>query len=211
MKPNIRFARSSEDRLRVFRFRYAIYVEEMKRVQKHADPLRRVIEEPFDETGHLLLAESEGEIVGTVRTNFGGETDLGYYAGLFRMESAGASFPERVSLTTKMMIVPRLRSGTLAVRLAQAIFDFGRDGGIRRDFIDCNAHLESFFERMGYRRYMPKAVHPEYGEVLPLRLDIDDEAHLRSIDSPLAWRSRKPVESPLATPIPAVAAGKPTL
>lgn len=177
---------SVEDRERVFRFRYEIYVEEMRRLQKYADTARRRIEEPFDATGHLMLAERDGNILGTLRTNFARETHLGYYVPLFRLDSVGASFPTKVSLTTKLMIRPELRSGTLAVRLASAVYRFGLEQGIEHDFIDCNPHLERFFQKLGFRPYMPKAVHPEYGEVLPLRLDLRDFDHLRRIRSPLA-------------------------
>ena len=195
--PVIRLATTPEDRERIFRFRYRIYVEEMGRPQKYADHQRRTVEEPFDQTGHLLLAEVDGEVVGTLRANLGRDTDLGYYTWLFGLDSVGAAFPRDVSLTTKLMVVPALRSSTLAVRLALALYDLGRDHGIRHDFIDCNAHLEAFFTRLGYRRYRPHVEHPEYGRVLPLRLDVDDLAYLQSVGSPLArTRTWKPVPLP---------------
>lgn len=184
--PFIRIAKSTEDRQRVFRLRYEVYVEEMKRVQKHVNHQNRTVEEPFDANGHLLLAQRGEETLGTLRTNFARETDLGYYVSLFRLDSVGAAFPHRVSLTTKLMIRPDLRSGTLAFRLASAVYRYGLEQGIEHDFIDCNPHLEGFFQRLGFRTYMPKAVHPEYGEVLPLRLDLRDFDHLRRISSPFA-------------------------
>lgn len=185
-RPVLRFAHSEEDRRRVFRFRYQIYVEEMRREQKFADHRRRLIEEPFDATGHLLLAEVGDTIVGTARTNFAGETDLGYYVDLFNLRAAGPDFPRGVSLTTKLMIRRELRSGTLAVRMATALYQFGRTRGIGHDFIDCNAHLEDFFIRLGYHRHGPKVEHPEYGLVQPLRLDIEDIDHLLQVGSPFA-------------------------
>ena len=198
MHPTIRLATTPEDRERIFRFRYRIYVEEMGRTQKYADPKRRTVEEPFDKTGHLFIAEADGEVVGTLRSNFGRDTDFGYYTWLFGMDSVGAAFPRDVSLTTKLMIVPALRSGTLAVRLALALYDLGRDLGIRHDFIDCNPHLEEFFTRLGYRRYWQHVEHPEYGRVLPLRLDSDDLAYLQEIGSPFT-RSRTWKPTPLPT------------
>lgn len=187
----LRFAHDEEDRQRVFRFRYEVYVEEMRREQKFADHRRRLIEEPFDATGHLLLAEVGDTLVGTARTNFAGETDLGYYVDLFNLRAAGAAFPHAVSLTTKLMIRRELRSGTLAVRLARALFELGQASGIRHDFIDCNAHLEDFFIRLGYHRHGPKVEHPEYGLVQPLRLDIEDIDHLLQVGSPFARLAAK--------------------
>lgn len=182
----IRRAETAEDRERIYRFRYEIYVEEMRRVQKYADHERRRIEEPLDATAHLMIAERDGRTLGTLRTNFARETDLGYYVRLFQLDSVGDAFPSQVSLTTKLMIRPELRSGTLAVRLACAVYRFGLEQGIHHDFIDCNAHLERFFQRLGFRTYMGRVVHPEYGEVLPLRLALHDVAHLQRLGSPLA-------------------------
>ncbi len=200
MRPTIRFATSEEDRERVYRFRYQVYVEEMLRKQTYADPVRRWIEEPFDATGYLLMAEQGDQLVGTLRTNFASETDFSYYPELFSMNSVGPAFPEAVSLSTKFMIAPNLRAGTLAVRLARVVYELGRVRGIRHDFIDCNAHLEAFFTGLGYRRYSPHVEHPEYGRVLPLRLDIEDRDYLRCLGSPFArdrgWGGDLQIEFP---------------
>src|SRR5262245_15298124 len=67
----VRRASSQGDREKIFRLRYEIYVEEMRRRQTHADHALRFIEEPFDDASAvLLLAEQDGEAVGTVRINF---------------------------------------------------------------------------------------------------------------------------------------------
>src|SRR4051812_6581919 len=63
----IRHADSLDDRQRIFRFRYEIYVEEMGRHQKYADHSARTVVEPFDATGHLFLAMEGDRIVGTAR------------------------------------------------------------------------------------------------------------------------------------------------
>jgi hypothetical protein len=182
----VRAAACAIDRERIFQFRYQVYVEEMRRLQKYADHSRRRIEEPFDASGHLLIAECAGGVVGTLRTNFSSRTDLGYYVELFGLASLGAAWPEHVSLTTKLMVAPSHRCGRLAIRLAREMYAYGEAGGVQFDIIDCNAHLRDFFSRLGYKAYMGTAIHPEYGEVLPMRLDIRDIAYLRSIRSPLA-------------------------
>ena len=204
--PEIRAAESSTDRERIFRFRYQVYVEEMHRLQKYADHTRRQIEEPFDATGHLLLAECDGRVVGTLRTNLSNRTDLGYYVDLFRLSGLGPAWPDHVSLTTKLMVAPDHRCGRLAIRLARTIYNWGAVNGVDCDIIDCNAHLRDFFSRLGYVPYMGTAIHPEYGEVLPMRLDLRNVEYLRRIRSPLApprmssgWHrpEGKPTDSPI--------------
>lgn len=185
MPVTIRQAETTEDRQRVFRFRYEIYVEEMQRPQTYADHQARTIIEPFDATGHIFLAEDQaGQIVGTVRTNFARDTDFGYYRELYGMECVGEAFPEHVSITTKLMVAPRERSSTLAHRLCTKLYCFGLAEGILFDFIDCNPHLEGHFQRLGYCRYRDRIQHPEYGDVLPMILPVNDLGHLESVDSP---------------------------
>jgi hypothetical protein len=110
----------------------------------------------------------------------------------------GEDFPGRSLLTTKLMILPEYRLGSLALQLAATVYQFGIDQGMRFNFIDCNAHLEEFFQRMGFRKYWPKVVHPEYGEVLPLVADILDFDYLDSIRSPI----RRILQSPRAAALP---------
>jgi hypothetical protein len=187
MPLTIRQAETNKDRERVFRFRYEIYVEEMQRPQIYADHAARTVAEPFDETGYLFLAEDEaGHIGGTLRTNFGRDTDFGSYRELYGMDCVGRWLPEYVSVSTKFMVAPQYRKSTLGVRLAAHVYQFGLERGILFDFIDCNPHLESVFFGLGWRRYRPRIQHPEYGDVLPLVLPVTDLAHLEAVGSPFA-------------------------
>jgi GNAT superfamily N-acetyltransferase len=187
MATQIRIAQTSEDRQRVFRFRYEIYVEEMQRQQKYADHAARTVEEPFDQTGHIFLAEDEmGRVVGTLRTNFGRDTDFGSYRELYGLACTGRWFPQHVSICTKLMVAPEYRSSRLGIRLAGHLYQFGLEHNILFDFIDCNPPLEPLFFGLGYCRYHPRIQHPEYGDVLPLVLPLTDLAHLEEVGSPFA-------------------------
>lgn len=207
--PIVRAAATAQDRERLFRFRYQVYVEEMRRLQKHADHVHRRIIEPFDATAHLLIAETGSTVVGTLRTNHATRTDLGYYIDLFRLSQQGPAWPGGLTLTTKLMVAANHRGGSLAVRLAREMYRYGTDTGVQVDIIDCNAHLREFFTRLGYRPYMGTVIHPEYGEVLPLRLDLEDITHLRQIRSPLAPARTAPGWTPM--PMPSAAAAPASL
>jgi N-acyl-L-homoserine lactone synthetase len=187
---HITFARSADERAEIFRFRYSIYVEEMKRPQRYADHHARQIEDPLDTFGHLLMATVNGVLVGTLRTNFLRDGNIGEYATLYGI--AGQSPAERsvTSVTARLMIVPEYRSGTLAVRLARAVYEFGLASNIESDYLDCNPPLEPFFRRLGHLPVRTPR-HPEYGDVTVIHLRLRDESHLRTIGSPLL-RTRPP-------------------
>jgi GNAT superfamily N-acetyltransferase len=187
MSATVRLATSSEELQRLYRFRYEIYVEEMGRPQKHADHEARTIIEPLDQKAHQFLAEDDqGRVIGTLRTNFGGESLFGDYHALYGMDCLGEFPLERVSITTKFMVRPEYRRGTLGIRLAREVYRFCLLRGILVDFIDCNVHLETVFEGLGYRRYRSRVLHPEYGDVLPMVLLLTDLEHFDAVGSPFA-------------------------
>lgn len=199
---DIRFASDTKELEALYRFRYQIYVEEMDRVQHHANHQQRWITDDLDKTGKNLVAYSHrsNELVGAVRANFTRDGAIPYYEEFFRVHDQAGATVENTSICTRMMIANSLRRSALAVRLFVAIYEFGLWNGIRYNFIDCNDHLVKLFESFGFRHYMGTAVHKEYGEVHPLKLDLHDEEFFREICSPflnpyLEWKgsSRKSI------------------
>ena len=66
----ILLAVSEAERQEVYRFRYAVYVEEMGKSPPDANHERRVLMDRFDATASLyLLRDGEGALVGTLRIN----------------------------------------------------------------------------------------------------------------------------------------------
>ena len=179
-------AESPEQRERLFRFRYQVYVEEMGRSQRYADQERKRIEEPFDATAANFIAVAGDEIVGCIRWNSGLDTDFAEYVDLYDMRRAGPYFPHHCGTTTKLMVAPAYRRTALVVLLCRALYAYGRSRGVLADFMDCNSHLEGQFARFGYRPYRSRVTHTEYGNVLPMLLVCTDLDHLAAVRSPLA-------------------------
>lgn len=186
MDTTIRIVTDSEEKRAVYRFRYRVYVEEMHREQTYADHARKEIKEPLDATGTLLAAFAGDEVVGALRTNFARHGGLGLYEALYDFGRTGDAFPSSVSMTTKLMVEPAWRRTKVPLELAIAVYRYGLEEDIRFDFIDCNDYLEPFFLRLGYTRTGPNVSHPEYGEVVPMVLDLRDTAHLAAVKSPFA-------------------------
>ncbi len=181
----IRLARGQADHDALYAFRYEIYTKEMNRVQKHADHIRQRIEDPLDETAHNFIALSQGRIVGCVRVNFAIDGGLDYYRDLLNMMALVTEYPANASLCTRLMVTGNLRGGTLALRLCRTAFRFILSQRIRWNFIDCNDHLVSFFEKLGYIR-RGQVNHEEYGRVNAMSLDMHDWRHLIACRSPFA-------------------------
>jgi hypothetical protein len=178
----IRSATTPEDLNKVAQFRYRIYVEEMGRFQQYANHTEKTIYEPLDQHGHILMAVEDSNVVGTVRVNLGSESDLGPYTELYRLRELGSLFPNRVSITTKLMIAPEYRRTPLALKLALACYRYASDVDV--DAIDCNPPLRPFFLKLGYRQIFGPIHHPEYGYVIPMFIAVRDKAHLKQVGSP---------------------------
>ncbi|MCX5659773.1 MAG: GNAT family N-acetyltransferase [Planctomycetota bacterium] len=140
----IRLATETSELEAVYRFRYAIYVEEMQRTQKYADHRGKRICDPLDHGSHVLGAWEGDELVGTLRCNFLRDTSFGEYYEMYHIDRLPEHVQKRTSITTRLMIHQRFRKGTLGVRLSKAIYSIALERGITTDLIDCNGHLVPF-------------------------------------------------------------------
>ena len=84
------------------------------------------------------------------------------------------------------MVHSEYRSSALVHKLVCRIYEYGLEQGISTDFCDCNSHLVPYFTKLGYLPHRTSLIHPEYGEVTVLRLNLRDSNHLKKIGSPFA-------------------------
>lgn len=187
----IRLAETEEDRQKIFQLRYDIYVQEMNRKQSYADHSKLQIEEPYDATGHLFLAETdEGEVIGTVRINFRKDGPL-ECEDLYDMEEFRPFYPDKVSMSTKLMVKREYRSSAAASMLCMKIYEHARQHDVVLDFIDTNPHLVRLYNQVGYRLYKKNINHPDYGNVIPMVFLLDDNEYLKQIHSPFLRLARR--------------------
>lgn len=188
MQLEIRLVNDPNELLAVYRQRYAIYVEELQYPQRYADHAARTVREPLDDSGHVLAAFDEGQLVASVRINYGAEETFREYADLYQMRRFAHYYPDRLSTCTKLMVAPRHRSGSVTSQLCAACYKYPPVHGIGNAFnlIDTVPALASYFRRLGYRQIQPRIHHPDVGEVVPLVLSVYDKEYLTRIRSPFA-------------------------
>lgn len=168
----------------MFRLRYEVYVGERMLHPYHADHDRRWLRDPLDDSGKVFIAVRDGELVGTIRVNWGAEGRLECEQE-YCLERFRPYYPGKVTTTTKYIIVPKCRRSLVGVHLAKALFKWGKESGIAFDFINANEPLVPLYQKYGYRFYAPRFCHPEYGVVCPMVLLLDDAEHLQAVGSPL--------------------------
>lgn len=167
----------------VQRFWYDTYVRDMGRKVDGADRTEELLCDPLAHCSWLHVAKAELRIVGTVMSTPVAHVQCGLYEELYQLPGDEAD-RKGIAITTKLMVARDFRRGRLAVDLAAATYCQGLNSGISRCRIDCNLYLTSFFEGLGFRRLFD-AVHPCYGEVSVMELELHDIAHLAQVRSPL--------------------------
>lgn len=170
----------------VYRFRYEVYVREMRRLEPLACHRRGRLTDPLDQTALVLAATdpASGRTVGTIRSNLLRDGGTCHYEELYGLGGLSPAERQATSITTRLMVTAEHRGGALAVQLAMAAYALGGVRGIEADYIDCNEPLVPFFTRLGYRR-VRRITHPQYGNVTVMMLAITDTSHLATVRSPL--------------------------
>ena len=182
---SICIAQTKTERRAIYEFRYQVYIEEMGKPYSQADHEQRIFNDPLDERATLLYSTREGEIVGTVRINWGDDTQaIAAFAGPFDLHKF-QSFPTAsLSFSSRLMVHRDYRHSALAAALSTAAYQKGRQRDVQFNFVHCNPRLVRLFERMGFRRYKQSFHDSEIGEQVPLVLVLEDIGYLIASRSP---------------------------
>jgi GNAT superfamily N-acetyltransferase len=181
-------ARSDEAREQVYRFRYRIYVEEMRLSPPEADHVRRTLRDALDDVAVAFTLVDDGEVVGSLRAVYLADVpDPAPLIEKFRLQPALEAFgPGAIGATSRFMVDPKLRGGRAIFELMAAAFEDVQARGVRLNYGDCSPHLLTFYEHLGYRRYTRAYNDTAYGFKVPILMLIRDRARLDLVRSPLA-------------------------
>ncbi len=185
----IYMTKTDEERAEVFRFRYEIYVEELHIFDKDADHETRQQIDIHDDGAHLMVArDSSGELVGTLRANFGHcpsngpEFEETYDLSRF----CEVVSPERVLIISRFMVTYNHRGKSLAGKMVMRIAQFALQHGIEVALLDCQPHLVGLYQRLGFQTYKRAYNDPNFGVMVPMVLFLSDLEHHRATRSMLA-------------------------
>lgn len=169
---SIVLCRRPEQLLEAQRIRYQIYCGELGRTSPYADPVRGVIADDLDLTGHVLLALENGAPIATMRMNMSRDGGLGVYEDLYGMKQS-ANYPQHTGICTKFIVKSRHRFSQVAFKLMATAIDMAQRYGIKDCYMDCIPQLMPFFASVGFVQSAPAFLHHENGRSLPMRLDVD--------------------------------------
>lgn len=204
----VRVATQTE-RERVYRFRYDLYIDGMKKRTAAADHARRRLEEPLDATARIYMAEVDGEAVGTLRVNYARDftAENPLPPSLVDIHALGPfleTWPDRLTFTSRLMVALTRRGSVVLNRLLARAYEEVLDAGMEFDFCYAPPYLVEMYLQLGFRLYTRATTEPSVGYLIPMVLPVRDWEHLEAVNSPLL-RTAVRCGATKAAPSPAVA------
>ena len=183
---SVQFAETSADRERIYRLRFTIYSEELGR--GHAVDSKGHLTDQLDDTARLLLAEHEGEAVGTMRLNWGGDAPFeASDRSIYDLDALEAVVPaDRIVIFSRFATEAAYRGGDLPGQLIDAMIRFAIAKGVCVILCDCRPELVNVYLRLGMRVRGPIVATPATGLLIPLMLVLDDPAWIEAAGSRIA-------------------------
>lgn len=182
-----RVAQSEEDRAAIYRLRYELYVEGQKLFQDTADHARRFLCDDDDPHSHLIMAELDGELVGTARltggTPRGLSDELRETYELSRFD--GIVDENRIVVAMRLLVLPEFRGSSLAMSCILKLIEVA--ASLKAELLvgNCEVHLLNQYIKIGARPYGGIYNHPQNGVLVPFALVLVDPDHFRKMKSPL--------------------------
>jgi predicted GNAT family N-acyltransferase len=180
----IKVAESKAGLDEIYHLRYKVYVDEMHSEPEHAEHLSRRIIEPLDKGAINIGAWIDGRVIGCIRLNLGDRSDFAEFKELLGVSDIPNANLRRSIVCGKLIVDSTFRNSRINVLLQQFCYRIAIAHDMQYCFIACKERLAPYYIKFGFRTYKECVYLPEYGELTPLLLHVQDIDYLASIRSP---------------------------
>ncbi len=186
MSLTVSIADTPDARERVYGFRYRVYVDELGLQPPEADHANGRLKDSLDDHSVAYAVFDDGRVVGSLRLIYLAEmSDPAPLIRKFAMQPALDTFGAgAICTTSRFMLDPALRHGTVILRLMETAFEDARSRGMRLNYGDCSPNMLPFYEMLGYRRYTAPYNDTAYGYKVPI-LMLGEHEWFQRVRSPL--------------------------
>lgn len=192
----IGIAQTDEEKIKIYQFRYHVYIEEMHKRPKLKDPKSKLLFDEMDKWALLLHAKVGTELIGTMRVNIGEikqfpkEIIQSLSLEKFKKFYSDSERPQ-FALTTKLMISKDYRNSAVFHLLTAKGYELYCNHHVLFNFGGCNFYLLRLYEQMGCYRFGRNFIDPGYGLLAPIVLLVEDVNHFKAVRSPFYRIARK--------------------
>jgi len=192
----IGIAETDAEKEKIFRLRYEIYIEELKRKPNLANHRSKQLVDEIDHWAILLYAKVGTEYIGTMRVNIGliddFPSDLANVLLMNRFRDfCKSSGHPLVAFSSKLMVSQQYRNSAALHLLSAKGYELYCNHHVQFNFGGCNFYLLRLYEQIGCRRFGRNFEDPGYGLLHPFILLVDDLDHLKAVRSPFLRKARK--------------------
>ncbi len=180
-------ATGSEDKEKIFRFLYGIWIRELGRELHGTDHEKEQIRDSMDDWAcHFIALDNQGRIAGCVRVNrLSKGLPEPWLAEPMGFDTLNHLFgPERVGFISHLAISPAHRGGTVISLLLAELFRYLFETLTTIVSCYCRIGRVSLYHRIGMRPYRPNFNRNQQMQV-PLIGCINDRKYLKATGSPL--------------------------
>jgi predicted GNAT family N-acyltransferase len=187
--PQVHLAACDADLHRIFKLRYAVYVDEMSKPYPTADHERRELSDADDRGSmHLYATDQDGEVLAALRIYYGLPSPA--HVDVFDHLAHRLRSDRPFHCVSRFVIAPQARDLRIATSLAKAAYACARTLGVHYSYIHCNPRLMLLWTRFGYEAYRPFVFDPVVGCQVPMLLRAADEDRLAEVKSPFLHLAR---------------------
>lgn len=185
---------TEKEKQAIYRFRYKVLVDEMRRKIPGVDYHGKRMFDSLDPWSVLIYAKCGPTIVGTARVTIGAASDFPremsnvLRLACFQEFAPGAS---NLLLATKLAVLPKFRSTSVSFRIMNRCYEIAREREVQFGVTGCNPYLIPMYELLGYRQYTAGFQDPGFGFVVPTMCLGEDVEHLIAVRSPFSRIARK--------------------
>jgi predicted GNAT family N-acyltransferase len=169
------------------RFRYDVYIVELKKALPQADHLScRLPDVDDDSAYHFVATTKQDEVLGCVRLHISPEVPESARRNL-RLDFFLAGYDEPYGYVSKLMVQRTLRGKSVALQMMEAMVEFSRTGFMNAEvcFFHCSPRLVGLYESYGFRRFGLPFADPHVGLQVAMYFIPGDVEYFERIGSPL--------------------------
>ena len=185
-KVSVALATESQ-REQCYRLAYDVFVTELGTMSEVADHERGVLRDDMIEHAELLCATVGDDVVGCVGVLFGSDVAfpplLEEHLGIDRYSAVVPR--SQMAICIRFLVDVDHRSTMLPLTLIREVTKLQGSRGVEVSFADCQPHLLSLYEAIGFRQCGATFDQPGFGLMVPLVAVSGDVAHFDAIQSPL--------------------------
>ena len=169
-----RIATTRDELEAVYRLRYQVYVEELRRYRGRADQEHRRFVEPEDEWSTVFYAVDGDDMIASARITWGGDGFSPRQIAQYRLDPFLTELPHEVlAVGERLTIAPSRRGGDVFAEFGNAMDAHHRSLGIQMIFGAFEPHLVSMYCTL-QRPYADRNINtPDAGFLIPMLSFVD--------------------------------------